>query len=64
MELPSTAEAVQQYRRQGGRLTDPHPFVSDPLAEDDTLVQERYSRYPRDFPQGYDYPLRPHKVNF
>ena len=56
LELPSTAEAVEQYRQQGGRLTDPHPFVADPLAEDNTRIQGRHSRYSRDCPQGYDYP--------
>ena len=31
MEIPSKEEAVELYRRQGGRLTDPHPFAVDPL---------------------------------
>ena len=57
IELTSTTEAVQQYRHQGGQLTDPYPFVSDPLAEDDTMIQERHSRFSRDFLQGYDYQL-------
>lgn len=57
LEVPSTSEAVQQYRQQGGRLTDPHPFAPDPLANDDALIQERHSRYSREFPQGYNYPI-------
>ena len=31
LEIPSKGEAVELYRRPGGRLIDPHPFAVDPL---------------------------------
>ena len=48
-------DAVRQYRQQGGRLTDPSPFVTDPLSGDTALMQERSSRYLRVCNHGYDY---------
>jgi hypothetical protein len=55
LELPSTREAVEQYRGQGGNLTDPTPFVEDPLDGEDSLIQERSRRFLRAVPHGNDY---------
>lgn len=54
-EVPTTLDAVRQYRQQGGRLTDPSPFVTDPLNGATELIQERSSRYLRVCNYGYDY---------
>ena len=51
-EIPTTLDAVRQ---QGGRLTDPSPFVTDPLNGATELIQERSSRYLRVCNYGYDY---------
>ena len=40
-DVPSVDNAVAAYREQGGSLTDPHEFGSDPLIDDATLLQQR-----------------------
>lgn len=39
LELLLTQDAVDEYRRQGGHLTDPAPFVTDPLEGHDLLKE-------------------------
>ena len=39
--LPDPQQAVQMYRDSGGSLTDPAPYGSDPLAENDHKRQIR-----------------------
>ena len=41
LEVPIGNEAIEEYRRQGGSITDPHDFGEDPLASDPTLLQQR-----------------------
>ena len=40
-EIPSTQQATDDYRQQGGTLSDPEPFGYDPLANDATLRDQR-----------------------
>ena len=40
MELPLMQNAVDEYRWQGGHLTDPNPFATDPLAGHDLLKEQ------------------------
>ena len=42
LELPLTQNAVDEYRQQGGCLTDPAPFVTDPLEGHDLLKREEH----------------------
>ena len=44
-EIPEAATAVQQYRQQGGSITDPHPVGEDPLASDLALVQQQQEEW-------------------
>ena len=55
MELPLTRDAVDQYRQQGGCLTDPTPFATDPLEGYNALKEERNTRYIQAHPDGHDY---------
>ncbi len=48
---------MQQYRRQGGSLTDPGSFVTDPLHGNVRLIQERARRYLGAVRNGFDYNL-------
>ena len=34
LEVPTGDDAIEEYRRQGGSITDPHDFGEDPLAGD------------------------------
>ena len=40
-EIATVVDAAAEYRQQGGRLTDPQPFGSDPLEEDSQVVEQR-----------------------
>lgn len=40
---------------QGGTLTDPHPFATDPLEGFDDLIEQRRLWYLQEVPCGYDY---------
>ena len=46
---------MQQYRQQGGHLTDPHPFGSDPLEGNEHLQGQRDRTFIRLIPEGLDY---------
>ena len=48
--LPSTDQAVQLYRGNGGRLTDPAPFGSDPLASNHDRQHIRDQAFRERFP--------------
>ena len=54
-EIPLGDDAVQQYRQQGGHLTDPHPFGSDPLEGNEHLQGQRDRTFIRLIPEGLDY---------
>lgn len=41
LEVPTGNDAIEEYRRQGGSITDPHNFGEDPLAGDTGLLQQR-----------------------
>ena len=43
-EVPDGDSAVQQYRQQGGQVTDPSSFGSDPIGDDLSLVRDREER--------------------
>lgn len=43
-EVPDGDSAVQQYRQQGGQITDRSAFGSDPIGHDQSLFQEREVR--------------------
>ena len=55
LEIPTTTAALEQYREQGGTLTDPHPFATDPLEGHDGLKEERTRRFNVQVPYGNDY---------
>ena len=55
-EIPDVSAAVESYRRQGGRLTDPSTFGVDPLSYDAALVQSREQRS-RECDSPYSLPL-------
>ena len=55
LEIPPTRDAVEQYRQQGGHLTDPIPFVGDPLRGQNGLCQERNRRFLSALSQGNDH---------
>ena len=40
-EVPQLTAAVEQYRAQGGSITDPRSFGEDALENDMALVQQR-----------------------
>ena len=40
-EVPDGDSAVQQYRQQGGQMTDHSFFGSDPIGDDLPLVRDR-----------------------
>ena len=46
-EVPSTEQAVFEYRQQGGSLSDPDTFGSDPLQGDDVLSSTRDELFSR-----------------
>ena len=41
VEVPTGDAAVQEYRRQGGSITDPREFGEDPLVGDQQLWEHR-----------------------
>ena len=41
IHLPSTGDAVGMYRQQGGVLTDPSPYGTDPLENDTQKMDQR-----------------------
>ena len=47
-EIPVASVAVEMYRQQGGRLTDPQSFGEDPLAGDPMHIQQRQDRWMRE----------------
>ena len=51
-EVPDGASAVQQYRQQGGQITDPSALSSDPIGDDQSLFQEREVRWLRECGMG------------
>ena len=44
-EVPDGDRAIQQYRQQGGHITDPTTFGNDPLSGDPSLLREREARW-------------------
>ena len=51
-EVPDGDSAVQQYRQQGGQITDPSSFGSDPIGDDMSLVRDREERWLRECGMG------------
>ena len=47
--LPDPQQAVQMYRDNGGSLTDPAPYGSDPLAENYHKMQIREQSFGEQF---------------
>ena len=53
MELPLTQDAADEYRQQGGHLTD--PFVTYSLEGRNSLKEEGNTRYMGAVSHGHDY---------
>ena len=51
-EVPDGESAIQQYRLQGGHITDPSAFGSDPITGDPVLIREREVRWLRECGMG------------
>lgn len=45
VQLPSTRDAVDMYRQQGGILTDPSEFGTDPLENDTQKIDQREQEF-------------------
>lgn len=44
-EVPDGDSVVQQYRQQGGQITDPADFGNDPIHDDASLLRQREARW-------------------
>lgn len=53
-DLPTTADAVQQYQQHGGRLTDPYHVGHDPLSGNSSRSQLRHQAFSDQYPSFGD----------
>ena len=44
-DIPTTEDAVDMYRQQGGVLTDPSEFGADPLQNDIQKIEQREQEF-------------------
>lgn len=48
--LPRPQYAAQQYRANGGSITDPDENITDPLCNDTTKIDRRFQSFTKKYP--------------